>query len=106
MMTKLTMLVFFVLILGVISSSLSLHEKEGALKFVMLGDWGGTAESPYYTDAEEKIAVVMGEKAKEVYAQFIVALGDNFYDLGVVNVDDPRFKETFEVCLCVCRLVY
>ena len=95
------MLVFFVLILGVISSSLSLHEKEDALNFVMLGDWGGTPKSPYYTDAEKKIAEVMGEKAKEIDAQFIVALGDNFYDFGVVNVDDKRFKETFEVCLCV-----
>ena len=39
----------------------------------------------------------MGKKAAEIGSQFTVALGDNFYSFGVQNVDDPRFKETYEV---------
>ena len=39
----------------------------------------------------------MGKKAAEIGSQFTVALGDNFYRFGVQNVDDPRFKETYEV---------
>lgn len=41
----------------------------------------------------------MGKKASEIGSQFTVALGDNFYLMGVSDVDDPRFKETFEVGL-------
>ena len=72
---------------------------ENVLDFVMIGDWGGKPDAPYYTIAEADIATQMGKKASEVGAQFTIALGDNFYDMGVKNVDDPRFKETFEVGL-------
>ena len=70
---------------------------DNTLDFVMIGDWGGQPSAPYYTKAEADIADQMGKKATEVGARFTVALGDNFYDEGVKNVDDPRFKETFEV---------
>lgn len=41
----------------------------------------------------------MGEKAAEIDAQFTLSMGDNFYLLGVKNVEDERFKQTFEVSL-------
>ena len=69
----------------------------------MIGDWGGQPSAPYYTRAEADIADQMGKKATEVGARFTVALGDNFYDEGVKNVDDPRFKETFEVGFSRCK---
>ena len=74
-------------------------EAENVIDFVMIGDWGGKPDAPYYTRAEADIAAQMGKKASEVGAKFTIALGDNFYDMGVKNVDDPRFKETFEVGL-------
>ena len=73
------------------------NKAEDKLDFVMIGDWGGQPSAPYYTTAEADIADQMGKKATEVGAQFTVALGDNFYDTGVKNVDDLRFTETFEV---------
>ena len=73
------------------------NKAEDTLDFVMIGDWGGQPSEPYYTTAEADIANQIGKKAAEIGAQFTVALGDNFYDSGVKNVEDPRFKETFEV---------
>lgn len=70
---------------------------DDTLDFVMFGDWGGKPDAPYYTTAEADIAAQMGKKATEVGAKFTIALGDNFYDEGVKNVDDQRFQETFEV---------
>jgi len=70
---------------------------ESSLNFQVLGDWGGSPDYPYTTDAEVALSKVMGEKAAELGSSFTLALGDNFYDTGVENVYDRRFKETFEV---------
>lgn len=67
------------------------------MDFVMLGDWGGQPEPPYYTPAQKYVASQMGKKAAEINSKFTIALGDNFYHFGVKDVDDPRFKATFEV---------
>lgn len=68
-----------------------------SLRFLVLGDWGGQEESPYTTPAEVELAGVMGKKAAEIGSKFTLALGDNFYSHGVTDVNDKRFKETFEV---------
>jgi len=68
----------------------------GSLRFMVLGDWGGLPEFPYRTPIESAIAGAMGRVAKDLDAQFIMALGDNFYFDGVKDVHDPRFKETYE----------
>ena len=71
--------------------------ENGVLKFMMVGDWGGQSKKPYYTESEGRIADQMGKTAADIDANFTIALGDNFYDDGVEDVDDKRFKETFEV---------
>ena len=68
-----------------------------SLNFMVVGDWGGQNDPPYYTDPEQDVATQMGEIAASMGAQFTLSMGDNFYDNGVTDVDDPRFKETFEV---------
>lgn len=77
-----------------------LSRSDDSLNFLVVGDWGGQPTYPYYTPAEKEIATVMGDKAKEIGSQFTWALGDNFYDRGVIDVDDKRFQETFEVLFC------
>ena len=42
------------------------------------------------------MAKQMGDIAASVGAQFTLSMGDNFYDNGVTDVNDPRFKDTFE----------
>ena len=69
----------------------------GSLSFLLVGDWGGQQTSPYYTKAQKDVAAAMGKTAQSLGSQFTVAVGDNFYDLGVKDHTDPRFKDTFEV---------
>lgn len=66
------------------------------LRFLVVGDWGGMPWYPYTTPYETAVSSGMGKVAQELGTQFTVALGDNFYLDGVKNVDDERFKETFE----------
>ena len=73
------------------------RDDAGVLSFVVVGDWGGSSSKPYYTGAEKDVAKQMGETATQIGSRFTVALGDNFYENGVKDVDDPRFSETFEV---------
>jgi len=73
------------------------------LSFLVVGDWGGQSTPPFYTQAQKDVAQQMGIKANETNSQFTVSLGDNFYELGVTGVDDPRFNTTFEVRRC-CML--
>ncbi|XP_066564126.1 tartrate-resistant acid phosphatase type 5a [Amia ocellicauda] len=67
-----------------------------AIRFIALGDWGGLPFPPYMTPIEKTTAHEMGKVADKMGADFILALGDNFYYHGVDNVHDPRFQETFE----------
>lgn len=47
---------------------------------------------PYVTPVETSVAKRMALLAETMNAQFVLALGDNFYFDGVKNVDDKRFK--------------
>lgn len=67
-----------------------------SIKFLAVGDWGGLPYPPYVTDVEEATAQEMGKIAEQMGADFILALGDNFYYKGVTSVDSPRFQETYE----------
>lgn len=76
---------------------LARRSDDQTLNFLVLGDWGGQPDPPYTTEAETSIAAVMGSVAASENSQFTLALGDNFYNTGVKNVNDPRFNYTFEV---------
>lgn len=51
---------------------------QDGLNFLVIGDWGGINFFPYRTPVESAVAKEMGKKAKEVDAQFVVALGNVF----------------------------
>ncbi|XP_065914958.1 tartrate-resistant acid phosphatase type 5-like [Dysidea avara] len=73
-----------------------IQAEDGTIRFLVLGDWGGKPKKPYYTKSEDDIAEQMGKVASGINANFTIVVGDNFYEDGVTDVDDPRFKETFE----------
>ncbi|KAK6187701.1 hypothetical protein SNE40_005667 [Patella caerulea] len=67
-----------------------------SLKFLVIGDWGGTDEIPYTTVEGVSTAKQMEKLAEKEHPEFVLALGDNFYYEGVKTVDDSRFQDTFE----------
>ena len=76
------------------------HSRPGrarSLNFLAVGDWGGQPNAPYYTIGEKKVAAAMGLTAFTIASQFTITVGDNFYQQGVKDVNDPRFRTTFEV---------
>eukprot|EP00756_Hemistasia_phaeocysticola_P022057 Hpha_TRINITY_DN15810_c1_g6::TRINITY_DN15810_c1_g6_i1::g.191328::m.191328/K14379/ACP5; tartrate-resistant acid phosphatase type 5 len=68
------------------SLALTLGAVVGAsgFEFLSIGDWGDSGA--------KDVAPAMGKHSPE----FVLALGDNFYDSGVKSVDDPQFKSKFE----------
>uniref|UniRef100_A0A4W4FF31 Tartrate-resistant acid phosphatase type 5 n=1 Tax=Electrophorus electricus TaxID=8005 RepID=A0A4W4FF31_ELEEL len=69
---------------------------QSSIRFLVVGDWGGLPTAPFTTKIEWATAQEMGRTADQLGADFVLALGDNFYFKGVRSVDDPRFQETFE----------
>ncbi|XP_054897721.1 tartrate-resistant acid phosphatase type 5a [Poeciliopsis prolifica] len=67
-----------------------------SIKFLAVGDWGGLPSPPYVTTVQTTTAQEMSNVAQQFGADFILALGDNFYFTGVKSVDSPRFKDTYE----------
>ncbi|XP_035511636.1 tartrate-resistant acid phosphatase type 5b [Morone saxatilis] len=70
--------------------------EQAPLRFVGLADWGGVPFPPYYTSHEEAVATEVDRLARTEGVDFVLSLGDHFYFSGVKNVEDPRFKHTFE----------
>jgi tartrate-resistant acid phosphatase type 5 len=62
-----------------------------SLNFMVFGDWGRHGE----TDQVE-VATQMGIAANAIKTQFIISVGDNFYEDGVVSTDDRQWRISFE----------
>lgn len=73
------------------SSSTPLIQKDHALNFIVMGDWGRVG-----ADHQKEVALQMGKTAAESKAEFIIAAGDNFYPSGVISEMDPLFRHSFE----------
>jgi len=68
-----------------------------SLNFLAVGDWGGQDSSPYYTSGQKSSATGMNTVASKIGSQFVLALGDNFYNAGIkTNENDARFTNTFD----------
>lgn len=58
-----------------------------------MSDWGGQQHSPYYNSAQMATAATMGKIASQHDVQFVLGLGDNFYNHGVKDIHDKRFQQ-------------
>jgi len=59
-------------------------------RFMVIGDMGTGRPD------QHKVAAAMAQRAKSDHVDFIVTVGDNFYEFGVSSVDDPQWKTKFE----------
>lgn len=66
----------------------SLRCNSDRVRFIGLGDWGETTERPGVLAVRDGVL----RDAKTGNYDFILAVGDNFYDNGVQNVTDPLWK--------------
>lgn len=64
---------------------------EDALHFLVFGDWG---RKGYYH--QQDVADRMDEASKTLDAEFVIALGDNFYPNGVASINDPNWVASYE----------
>lgn len=60
------------------------------VRFVVMGDVGEGNEAQY------KVADAVAQKCQADGCDFVILLGDNFYDSGVTSVDDPQWQTKFE----------
>jgi tartrate-resistant acid phosphatase type 5 len=63
----------------------------GGLNFLVFGDWGRQGEQD-----QVEVAAQMAMAAKDLNPEFIISVGDNFYENGVQSVDDPHWRKSFE----------
>lgn len=70
--------------------------QEASLSFLLIGDWGGDTDSHPVSRGESDCAAGMGKVAEQLRANFVLGLGDNFYDSGIHSGNKFRFNATFE----------
>ncbi|XP_043806752.1 purple acid phosphatase 3 isoform X2 [Manihot esculenta] len=62
----------------------------GSLSFLVVGDWGRRGA---YNQSH--VALQMGIIGEKLDIDFVISTGDNFYENGLMGVDDPAFVESF-----------
>lgn len=85
------MIFLLVLVCALFSQCINAQD---SIRGIFVGDWGGevgTGTTPF----QIKTAAGMGIVAASIDAQFVIALGDNFYNAGVKSEYDSRFQSTW-----------
>ncbi len=65
------------------------------VRFIVMGD-GGEGNDAQYKNSEAIEAVCAQKNIDRPGCEFVLYLGDNFYDDGVDGVNDPQFQSKFE----------
>ncbi|XP_010534201.1 PREDICTED: purple acid phosphatase 17 [Tarenaya hassleriana] len=65
-------------------------KNDGSVSFLVLGDWGRRGSFN-----QSLVALQMGRIGEKLGIGFVVSTGDNFYDNGLTNENDPNFQDSF-----------
>ncbi|XP_024961826.1 purple acid phosphatase 8-like isoform X1 [Cynara cardunculus var. scolymus] len=63
---------------------------DGSIDILVIGDWG---RKGLYNQSD--VAFQMGKVGEILDADFIISTGDNFYEDGLIDEEDPLFVESF-----------
>jgi len=66
----------------------SIELRDASFSFISLGDWGVPQDG-------DSVATAMNIAANSLNASFVLGLGDNFYEIGVNSLNDPKFESIF-----------
>ena len=91
-----TFLVLIAVLLVAFAAAADPSANPGSLGFLAVGDWGGLPFWPYHSPGQKATAKGMGKVAEMIDAEFVVALGDNFYFSGIKDSHSERFQQTFQ----------
>src|SRR5580692_6262701 len=72
-------------------ATLPAQARAPSLDFVVIGDWGRRGRWH-----QREVATQMGRTAATLGSQFVISVGDNFYENGVDSVTDPYWRTSFE----------
>nr|XP_002121342.3 tartrate-resistant acid phosphatase type 5-like [Ciona intestinalis] len=81
---------------GSTSTNIPVKLNQESMHFMIAGDFGGWPPPFYTTPTQWTVAEAMGQAAEKLKPNFVLAMGDNFYFLGVQDTEDERFNKTFE----------
>lgn len=65
------------------------EEMGDSVSFISFGDWGSGSEN------QQAVATAIKNFCNEETCEFVLTLGDNFYNSGVTNVTDPQWEEKY-----------
>lgn len=80
---------------AVLASAITAGDKE-FLSVSAVGDWGGIHVRPYQVYWGKHVGISMNRVAATYQTDFLMLIGDNFYEYGVTDVNDPRFEQTYQ----------
>ena len=66
---------------------------DGKVSFSLIGDWGGDQTTGDLTQLNLNISESLDKTAPVLDTDFLLLLGDNFYDTGVENLESDRFDQ-------------
>ncbi|XP_078440844.1 purple acid phosphatase 4-like [Wolffia australiana] len=66
-------------------------KNDGSVSLLVVGDWGRRGG---YN--QSRVAAQMGRIGSELDIDFVISTGDNFYDRGLKNINDPVFALSFK----------
>merc|ERR1712044_56927 len=69
---------------------------DGKVSFSLIGDWGGDQITGDLTQLNLNISKSLDKTAPVLDTDFLLLLGDNFYDVGVPNLNSERFDQNFQ----------
>jgi len=75
-------------------ASTTIERSDQGISFLVIGDWG-SGDNPAYAPTQAAVAQAMAQVGLQEKIQFVVSVGDNFYEDGVQSTTDPKWATSF-----------